>query len=132
MPNPETAANLTDKLRASLDAGGLRDPWPYFCSLVGRSAAHEQRCPDMGQIEDKSQLINSSLTQRGPNQDRDRRIVEKLNRLNQASIVDARRRVAQMEATIANFERTIRELEGWIQAEQSRPGVHADSTLASS
>jgi len=86
----------------------------------------------MGQIEDKSQLINSSLTQRGPNQDRDRRIVEKLNRLNQASIVDARRRVAQMEATIANFERTIRELEGWIQAEQSRPGVHADSTLASS
>jgi predicted nucleic acid-binding Zn-ribbon protein len=86
----------------------------------------------MGQIEDKSQLINSSLTQRDPIQDHDRRIVEKLNRLNQASIVEARRRVAQMEATIANFEKTIRELEGWIQTEQSRPGAHADSTLATS
>ena len=86
----------------------------------------------MGQIEDKSQLINSSSTQRDPSQDRDRRIAEKINRLNQASIVDARRRVAQMEATIANFEKTIRELEGWIKAEQSRPGVHVDSTLASS
>jgi predicted nucleic acid-binding Zn-ribbon protein len=86
----------------------------------------------MGQIEDNSPLINSALTQRDPSQDRDRRIVEKLNRLNQASLVDARRRVAQMEATIANFEKTIRELEGWIKAEQSRPGVHVDSTLASS
>jgi predicted nucleic acid-binding Zn-ribbon protein len=84
----------------------------------------------MGQIEDKSQAINSSLTQTDPN--RDRRIAEKINRLNQASIAEARRRVAQMETTIANFEKTIRELEGWIKAEQSRPGVHIDSTLASS
>ena len=72
------------------------------------------------------------MIQRDPSQDRDRRIVEKLNRLNQASLVDARRRVAQMEATIASFEKTIRELEGWIEAERRRPGAHADSTLASS
>jgi predicted nucleic acid-binding Zn-ribbon protein len=86
----------------------------------------------MGQIEDKSQLINASLTQRGPSQDRDRRIAERINRLNQASMADAHRRVAQMEATIASFEKTIRELEGWIEAERRRPGIHVDSTLASS
>jgi hypothetical protein len=86
----------------------------------------------MGQIEDKSQLINSSLTQRDPSKDRDRRNVEKLNRLNQASVADARRRVAQIEATIASFEKTTRELESWIQVEQSRPGIHSDTTLANS
>jgi predicted nucleic acid-binding Zn-ribbon protein len=47
-------------------------------------------------------------------------------------MVEARRRVAQMETTIASFEKTIRDLEGWIEAEQSRPGNHADSTLATS
>jgi predicted nucleic acid-binding Zn-ribbon protein len=84
----------------------------------------------MGQIEDKTQVINPSPTQADLN--RDRRIAARVDRLNQASIAEARRRVAQLETTIANFERTIRELDGWIKAEQSRPGVHADSTLASS
>ena len=86
----------------------------------------------MGQIEDKIPLVNSSLTQADTNKNRDRRLVEKLDRLNQANMVDARRRVAQMEATIASFEKTIRELEGWIEAEHRRPGLHADSTLANS
>jgi hypothetical protein len=84
----------------------------------------------MGQIENKIQSTNPSPTQADPN--RDRRIAEKINRLNQASIAEARRRVVQMETTIANFEKTIRELDGWIKAEQSRLGVHIDSTLASS
>jgi sugar-specific transcriptional regulator TrmB len=35
-----------------------------------------------------------------------------------------------MEATIANFEKTILELEGWIEAERSRPHIHHPSTLA--
>ena len=67
-----------------------------------------------------------------PSQDRDRRIVENINRRNQAGIAEARRRVAQMEATIVSFEKTVRDLESWIQTEQSRAGVHTDSTLASS
>jgi predicted nucleic acid-binding Zn-ribbon protein len=86
----------------------------------------------MGRFEDKSQLIDASSTQRDASQDRDRRLAARLDRLNQASIVDARRRVAQMEATIANFGKTIRELEGWIETERSRPGTHYDSTLANS
>ena len=86
----------------------------------------------MGQIEEETQLISSGSKQRDRGKDRDRRIAEKVNRLNQASIAEARRRVAQMEATIASFEKTIRDLEGWIEAEQSRPGLHAESTLASS
>jgi hypothetical protein len=36
--------------------------WPYFCSSTGRGAIRVQRCLDMGQIEDKSQLINASST----------------------------------------------------------------------
>jgi predicted nucleic acid-binding Zn-ribbon protein len=86
----------------------------------------------MGQIQDESQLIDSFPVQRGPSQDRDRRILENIKRRNQAGIDEARRRIAQMEATIVSFEKTVRDLESWIQVEQSRAGVHADSTLASS
>jgi predicted nucleic acid-binding Zn-ribbon protein len=86
----------------------------------------------MGQIADESRLINSFPAQRDPSRDRDRRIAENINRRNQAGIVEARRRIAQMEATIVSFEKTVRDLESWIQTEQSRAGVHADSTLASS
>jgi hypothetical protein len=103
-----------------------------FLLLVWANAAQEQRCPHMGQIEEESQLLDSFPAQPDPSQDRDRRIVEKINRRNQAGIVEARRRIAQMEATIVSFEKTVRDLESWIQSEQSRTGVHADSTLASS
>ena len=103
-----------------------------FLLLVRANATQEQRCPHMGQIADESQLINSFSAQHDPSQDRDRRIVENINRRNQAGIAEARRRVAQMEATIVSFEKTVRDLESWIQTEQSRAGVHTDSTLASS
>ena len=56
----------------------------------------------------------------------------KINRLNQASIADARRRIALMETTIAGFEKTIRDLERWIEAERSQPGVRYVSTLTNS
>jgi hypothetical protein len=78
----------------------------------------------MERFEDKSQLIDASSTQRDASQDRDRR--------SRASIIDARRRVAQMEATIANFGNTVLELEGWIKAERSRRRIHYASTLANS
>jgi len=103
-----------------------------FLLFVRANATQEQRCPHMGQIADESQLINSFSAQRDPSQDRDGRIVENINRRNQAGIAEARRRVAQMEATIVSFEKTVRDLESWIQTEQSRAGVHTDSTLASS
>jgi hypothetical protein len=50
--------------------------------------------------------------------------------MNQASIGDTRRHVAQIEAMIANFGKTILELEGWIETERSR--IHYESTLANS
>jgi hypothetical protein len=77
----------------------------------------------MRQFEDKFQLIDASSTRRDASQHRDRRRVARLNRVNQAS---------QLEATIANFGNTMLELEGWIEAERSRPGIHYVSTLANS
>jgi hypothetical protein len=73
----------------------------------------------MERFEDKGQLIDASATQRDPSKHRERRIAAKVNRLNQASMADARRRVALMETTIAGFEKTIRDLEGWIETERS-------------
>jgi hypothetical protein len=86
----------------------------------------------MERFEDKSQLIDASSTHRDPREHRDRRIAAKINRLNQASMADARRRVALMETTIASFEKTIGDLEGWIEAERSQPGVRYVSTLTNS
>jgi hypothetical protein len=86
----------------------------------------------MERFEDNSQWIDAASTQRGASQDRDRRIAEKIKRLNQASMVEACRRVDQMEITIASFEKTIRDLQGWIEAERSRPDIHYPSTLANS
>jgi hypothetical protein len=86
----------------------------------------------MERFEDKSQLIDASSTQRDPSEHRDSRTAAKINRLSRASIAEARRRVALMETTIASFEKTIRDLEGWIEAERSRPGVHYASTLTNS
>jgi hypothetical protein len=37
-----------------------------------------------------------------------------------------------LETTIASFEKTIRDLEGWIEAERSQPGVRYVSTLTNS
>jgi hypothetical protein len=104
-----------------------------LCALAsGVEASSEQRCPEMERFEHKSQWINASSTQRDASQNRCRRSTARLNHLNQASISYARRRVAQMEGAIANFERTILELEGWIAAERSRPHIHHPSTLANS
>jgi hypothetical protein len=73
----------------------------------------------------------------GPDQSfgRNRRVAERLSRLKQARIENTRGRIAQIEATIADFDRMTRDLEGWIKAEQDRTRVHdpghvAYSTLA--
>jgi flagellar protein FliJ len=72
-----------------------------------------------------------------PNRDdvRDQIAAEKLHRLRQAGIEDTRRRIAQMEAAMADFDRTATELEGWIKAEENRtriqdPAHFAYSTFA--
>jgi hypothetical protein len=52
------------------------------------------------------------------------RVVERLNRVKQLRIDDTRRRVAQIEATIADFNRKVIELEKTIQAEEDRTGTH--------
>jgi hypothetical protein len=107
-------------------------PLAVFLLLDRTKADQEQRCPEMERFEHKSQLINASSTQREASQNRYQRSTARINRLNQASIGYARRRVAQMEAAIANFEKTILELEGWIEAERSRADIHHPSTLANS
>ena len=62
----------------------------------------------------------------GPNNGlgRDGRVGERLNRLKQLGIENTRLLVAQIEATIADFERMAKGLHGDIQAEQDRTGIH--------
>ena len=76
----------------------------------------------MKRFEGKSQLIDASSTQRDPSDHRERRIAAKVNALNQASMADARRRVALMETTIVGFETTIRDLEGGSKPSEASPG----------
>jgi hypothetical protein len=85
----------------------------------------------MEQFDHQSQLSDASSTQRDASQDRYRRRVARLNRLNQSKVDDARCRAAQIKAMIADFGKTIIELDGWIEAERTRPGVHP-TTLATS
>jgi flagellar FliJ protein len=58
------------------------------------------------------------------------RAVKRLSRLTQSRIENTRLRIAQMEATITDFERTTHELESWIQAEQNRTGIHDTTHFA--
>jgi hypothetical protein len=86
----------------------------------------------MERFEINASSTQHDATQRDASQNRYRRSTARLDRLNQASIGYARRRVDQMEATMANFGKTILDLEGWIEAERSRPDIHYPSTLANS
>ena len=66
---------------------------------------------------------------------RDGRTVERPHRVRRVGIEDTRRRIAQMEAIVADFDRTANELDGWIRAEQNRtriqdPAHFAYSTFA--
>lgn len=72
-----------------------------------------------------------------PNRDRvqDRRAAERLHRVRRVGIEDTRRQIAQIEAIVADFDRTASELEDWIKAEQNRtriqdPAHFAYSTFA--
>jgi hypothetical protein len=60
----------------------------------------------------------------------DRRAVERFNRVRQQGIEITRQRIAQMEATMASFDRTAKELEGWIEVEQNRTGIHDPANFA--
>jgi hypothetical protein len=65
-----------------------------------------------------------------PNRDlmQNHRDVEKLNRARQ--LASTRRRIVQMEAMVADFDRTAIELEGWIQVEQNRTRIHDPANFA--
>jgi hypothetical protein len=67
-------------------------------------------------------LDNPLVPSDGPTPDR--RTVERQNRVRQQGIVTTRQKIAQMEATIADFTKSVNELEGWIEAEQIRTGNH--------
>jgi hypothetical protein len=65
-----------------------------------------------------------------PNRDlvQDQSAVEKLNRARQLGSM--RLRIVQMEAMVADFDRTAVELEGWIQVEQNRTRIHDPTHFA--
>jgi flagellar protein FliJ len=56
--------------------------------------------------------------------------VRRLNRARRVGIDDTHQQIAQMEATVADFDRTASELEGWIRAEQNRTRIHDPAHLA--
>jgi flagellar protein FliJ len=58
------------------------------------------------------------------------RAVERLHRPRRVGIDDTRQRIAQMEAIVADFDRTANELEGWIRAEQNRTRIHDPAHFA--
>jgi hypothetical protein len=72
-----------------------------------------------------------------PNRDHvpDQKVVQSFRRVRRGGIEDKRQRIDQMEAIVADFDRTVNELEGWIKAEQKRtriqdPAHFAYSTFA--
>jgi flagellar protein FliJ len=73
-------------------------------------------------------LNEVSNPKRGVGQDH--RSAERLNRARQVGIDDTHQRIAQMEAIVADFDRTANELEGWIRAEQNRTRIHDPAHLA--
>jgi prefoldin subunit 5 len=89
----------------------------------------------MGQsMKSQSQFCITAVLEGSPEPNKgvgqDRRAVERLNRVRQQGIEITRQRIAQMEATIASFDRTANELEGWIQVEQKRTGIHDPANFA--
>jgi flagellar protein FliJ len=60
----------------------------------------------------------------GRSSGQDRRATERQHRVRQQGIETTRRRIAQMQAAMADFARSANELDGWIQAEQNRTGNH--------
>jgi flagellar protein FliJ len=71
----------------------------------------------MGQpLESQSQFCITAILHEVPHPNRDRVRRRGIERVHQ--------RVAQMEATVADFDRTANEIEGWIAAEQNRTRIH--------
>jgi flagellar protein FliJ len=61
---------------------------------------------------------------------RNLRVLERLNRLRQLETENARRRCAQIEVMIADFNRIVHQLECEIQGEQARTGIHDPAHFA--
>ncbi len=82
----------------------------------------------------QSQFCITAVLEGSPAPDKgvghDRRAVERLNRVRQQGIEITRQRIAQMEATMASFDRTAKELQGWIELEQNRTGIHDPANFA--
>jgi flagellar FliJ protein len=82
----------------------------------------------MGQaMKAQSQFCTTAILNEvsDPNRDRvqDQRAVERFQRIGRGGIEDTRRRIAQMDAIVADFDRTANELEGWIKVEENRTRI---------
>ena len=87
----------------------------------------------MGQaMKAQSQFCTTAILNEvsDPNRDRvqDQRAVERLRRVGRGE--DTRRRMAQMEAIVADFDRTANELGDWIKAEENRTRIQDPAHFA--
>jgi hypothetical protein len=109
--------------------------WPLLCSFPRVTSDTTMKCAKMEQSmeirsparikpglnEFSTLALGSSADELlGPN----RRVAERLNHLKQLGIENNRRQVSQIEAMIADFDRSANELERWIQDEQNRTRIH--------
>jgi hypothetical protein len=109
--------------------------WRLSCSLIGVTRNLWTRCAKMGHsMRSQSQFcitaVLNEVSDPKRSFDYDRRAVERFNRARRIEIDDTRQRIAQMEAIIADFDRTANELEGWIRAEQNRTRIHDPAHFA--
>jgi flagellar protein FliJ len=89
----------------------------------------------MGQaMKAQSQFCTTAILNEvsDPNRDyvQEGRTVERLDRVRRVGIEDAHRRIAQMEAIVADFDRTANELGDWIKAEENRTRIQDPAHFA--
>ena len=123
-------------------------PWQHSCSSIGATCHLRVRCAKMGQsMENQSEFVGSVPNEfpvlaphpSGPNNGfaRNRSLGERPDRKEWVRIGTTHLRVAQIEATIANFVGTMNALGAAIKVERDRTGIcdlthFAYSTLARS
>jgi hypothetical protein len=109
--------------------------WQHFCSFIEVTRNLWAKCAKMGRsMNSQSQFCITAVLDEVSDPKRgfgwDHRSAERLNRARQVGIDDTHQRIAQMEAIVADFDRTATELEGWITAEQSRTKIHDPAHFA--
>jgi flagellar protein FliJ len=75
-------------------------------------------------------ILLNEVSDRNRDHVQDQRAAERLHQVRRVGIEDTRRQIAQMEAIVADFDRTADELDGWIEAEQNRTRIHDPAHFA--